>query len=110
MSGTTQQQQAAKTRQTSRREKIVPVYSQDVLHTMRSGQASNCSQDTKVELREIYTNVRLDRSPLFTVTKVEPSENFVHKPVTVTKSMAANLNYLPSPRLPLGSHDEDSFS
>ena len=49
-SGTTQQQQAAKTRQTSRREKIVSVNSQDVLHTMRSGQASYSSQDTQSKI------------------------------------------------------------
>ena len=45
-----QPQQAAKTRQTSQREKIVSDDSQDVIHTMRSCQASYGSQDTKLEL------------------------------------------------------------
>ena len=83
-------------KQANARKLLFSVDSQDVIHTMRSGQASYGSQDTKLELREIYINVKLDRSPLSTVTKVEPLENLVHKPFTVTKSVAANLNHSPS--------------
>ena len=50
---------------------------------MRSGEANYGSQDTKLDLLQIYINVKLDRSPLFIVTKVEPLENSVHTTYTV---------------------------
>ena len=75
------------------------------IRTMRSGEASYGSQDTKLDLLEIYINVKLDRSPLSIVTKVEPLENSVHK--TFTVSCGSKVEPLSLHRgCPHGSHDE----